>query len=289
MSAALHGVLPSPELGAEEFAATYNNSKSKDLHHTLVGNWVEERQLETDTGLWRYKKWVEEPFVAGSVAGGASLDALRTGTISKPSPTKTDTRIITHTERVESKNWRTRQSESHRDPGSVRFSAPVDLASQSGPRQQKALQEMLLEASIVPGVPQNDHAMGTYDEAGVSSEMRGSFKGQAPSEKQVVPIGARVMYTQDGKPIDASRKDTTFAVEVLRKRKGLVDARRIGDDETISAPLGSGSTVYSQLYDRGHYPSADVFGTTVMSSNPFGKNSAFSMPVSDPRKREEEW
>ena len=43
----------------EDFAG-YNTARSKDLHATLVGNWVEERQLEADTGVFRYKPWVEE-------------------------------------------------------------------------------------------------------------------------------------------------------------------------------------------------------------------------------------
>jgi hypothetical protein len=52
----------------EDFAG-YNTARSKDLHATLVGNWVEERQLEADTGVFRYKPWVEE--LPSALAPGA--------------------------------------------------------------------------------------------------------------------------------------------------------------------------------------------------------------------------
>ena len=114
------------------------------------------------------------------------------------------------------------------------------------------------------------------------------------------------MYTQDGVYIPPSARDATFASETLRKPKGLVDAARLRNGHALDAPggggrpaaavlaeraptaLGSGCTVYSHRVDRGVYPDADVFGTTVGGVNPFGRNSAFSMPVTDPRKKEED-
>ena len=115
-------------------------------------------------------------------------------------------------------------------------------------------------------------------------------------------LGARVMYTQDGVYIPPSARDATFASETLRKPKGLVDAARLRNGHALDQPapggrrrrsadataLGSGCTVYSHRVDRGVYPDADVFGTAVGGVNPFGRNSAFSMPVTDPRKKEED-
>ena len=114
------------------------------------------------------------------------------------------------------------------------------------------------------------------------------------------------MYTQDGVYIPPSARDATFASETLRKPKGLVDAARLRNGHALDQPggaerpaaavlaeraptaLGSGCTVYSHRVDRGVYPDADVFGTAVGGVNPFGRNSAFSMPVTDPRKKEED-
>ena len=33
----------------------FTGFNKRELHGTLVGNWVEERQLESDTGVFRYK------------------------------------------------------------------------------------------------------------------------------------------------------------------------------------------------------------------------------------------
>jgi hypothetical protein len=113
------------------------------------------------------------------------------------------------------------------------------------------------------------------------------------------------MYTQDGVYIDPSARDATFASETLRKPKGVVDAARLRNGLALVAPgggstpaqevlrsadvtaFGEGCTVYSHRVDRGTYPDADVFGTTIGSTRPFGRNSAFSMPVTDPRKKDE--
>lgn len=279
----------------EDFAG-YNNSRSKDLHSTLVGNWVEERQLEHDTGVFRYKKWVEEGVPKNAPDGDAELSSRTT--IARPSPMKTSERTIVHSERMESHNWHARTSEAHPVPGEgTAFPQPVDLPNALGPRQAALMQQMLMEASLEPPASVNDHATGSYAEAGVKSVAQLDFTGTAPSSEQFVKPGARVMYSQDGIAVDPVKNDASFAVEILRKPKGQVDARRLergwmNENEKSHSenahPLGRGHSVYSQLHDFGAYPTYDVFGTTVGGVNPFGKNSGFSMPVSDSRKREEE-
>ena len=68
---------------------------------TLVGNWVEERQLEADTGVFRYKPWVNPPGPADAVRGaGGALESR-----SRPSPTNTHERVVTHADRLEPSDW----------------------------------------------------------------------------------------------------------------------------------------------------------------------------------------
>lgn len=295
----------------EDFAG-YNTARSKDLHATLVGNWVEERQLEADTGVFRYKPWVEElrePRVDASVTGARPARTV----IDRRSPAKTHDRVVAHSERLESGAWTSDAKTAHADPAAASPGAPFDFGEAVGPRRAAALARMLAEASVEPPARPNDHAMGSHGERGVASVTRSDYDVDRSSAMDdddhrvdAPRLGARVMYTQDGVYIPPSARDATFASETLRKPKGLVDAARLRNGHALDAPggagrpaaavlaeraptaLGSGCTVYSHRVDRGVYPDADVFGTTVGGVNPFGRNSAFSMPVTDPRKKEED-
>jgi len=293
----------------EDFAG-YNTARSKDLHATLVGNWVEERQLEADTGVFRYKPWVEElrePRLDASVTGARPARTV----IDRRSPAKTHDRVVAHSERLESGAWTSDAKTAHADPAAASPGAPFDFGEAVGPRRAAALARMVAEASVEPPARPNDHAMGSHGERGVASVTRSDYdvdRSSATDDHRVdAPrLGARVMYTQDGVYIPPSARDATFASETLRKPKGLVDAARLRNGHALDAPggagrpaaavlaeraptaLGSGCTVYSHRVDRGVYPDADVFGTAVGGVNPFGRNSAFSMPVTDPRKKEED-
>ena len=290
------------DLPVEDFAG-YNTARSKDLHATLVGNWVEERQLEADTGVFRYKPWVEElPARPEASAVGARPARI----VTRRSPVKTHDRVVAHSERVESGAWTTVSRMSHADPAAASPGTPFDCREAVGPRRAAALRRMLAEASVEPRARPNDHAMGSHGERRVSSVTRSDFDGARLSGLDASPLGARVMYTQDGVRVSPSARDATFASETLRKPKGLVDAARLRNGHALDQPggaerpaaavlaeraptaLGSGCTVYSHRVDRGVYPDADVFGTAVGGVNPFGRNSAFSMPVTDPRKKEED-
>ena len=145
----------------EDFAG-YNTARSKDLHATLVGNWVEERQLEADTGVFRYKPWVEElrePRMDASATGARPARTV----IDRRSPAKTHDRVVAHSERLESSAWTSDAKASHADP-SARSGAPFDFGEAVGPRRAAALARMLAEASVEPPARPNDHAMGSHGE-----------------------------------------------------------------------------------------------------------------------------
>ena len=287
----------------EDFAG-YNKARSKDLHATLVGNWVEERQLEADTGVFRYKPWVEE---LPSALDASAIGSRPARIVTSRSPAKTHDRVVAHSERLESGAWTTDAKSSHGDPAAASPGAPFDFGQAVGPRRAAALRQMLAEASVEPPARPNDHAMGSYGERNLASATRSDYAppSRDDSNENSNPLGARVMYTQDGVYISPSTRDATFASETLRKPKGVVDAARLRNGHALVAPgggatpaaevltraavtaLGSGCTVYSHRVDRGTYPDANVFGTTIGSVRPFGRNSAFSMPVTDPRKKDE--
>ena len=289
----------------EDFAG-YNTARSKDLHATLVGNWVEERQLEADTGVFRYKPWVEE--LPSARASASAIGSRPARIVTSRSPAKTHDRVVAHSERLESNAWTTDAKSSHGDPAAAFPGAPFDFGEAVGPRRAAALRQMLHEASVEPPARPNDHAMGSHGERGVLSASKSdyappSYENDEKNENH--PLGARVMYTQDGVYIPPSARDATFASETLKKPKGVVDAARLRNGLALVAPgggstpaqevlrsadvtaFGEGCTVYSHRVDRGTYPDADVFGTTIGSTRPFGRNSAFSMPVTDPRKKDE--
>ena len=265
----------------EDFAG-YNTARSKDLHATLVGNWVEERQLEADTGVFRYKPWVEElrePRVDASVTGARPARTV----IDRRSPAKTHDRVVAHSERLESGAWTSDAKTSHADPAAASPGAPFDFGEAVGPRRAAALARMVAEASVEPPARPNDHAMGSHGERRVSSVTRSDFDGARLSGLDASPLGARVMYTQDGVRVSPSARDATFASETLRKPKGVVDAARLRRGRDLVSP---GGATNSRRVDRGSCPDAAVFGTTIGSVDPFGRNSAFSMPVTDPREKD---
>ena len=289
------------DLPVEDFAG-YNTARSKDLHATLVGNWVEERQLEADTGVFRYKPWVEE---LPSALDASAIGSRPARIVTSRSPAKTHDRVVAHSDRLESGAWTTDAKTAHADPAAASPGAPFEFREAVGPRRAAALRQMLAEASVKPPTRPNDHAMGSYGEREIASATRSDFTFPSLDARRAASLGARVMYTQDGVRVAPSARDATFASETLRKPKGAVDAARLRRGHDLVAPggaarsaeevlaecaptaLGSGCTTYSHRVDRGSYPDANVFGTTVGSVNPFGRNSAFSMPVTDPRKKNE--
>lgn len=48
-----------PNMGGDEHP--FSGYNKRDIHNALVGNWVEERALEADTGIFRYQVR-REPF-----------------------------------------------------------------------------------------------------------------------------------------------------------------------------------------------------------------------------------
>ena len=218
----------------EDFAG-YNTARSKDLHATLVGNWVEERQLEADTGVFRYKPWVEE---TPGAADGRERDRRAPGADRHRSAfPRQDARPRRRAaERLRSSAWTSDAKTSHADP-SARSGAPFDFGEAVGPRRAAALARMLAEASVEPPARPNDHAMGSHGERGVASVTRSDYDVRLGDYD--VRLGARVMYTQDGVYIPRAR-DATFASETLRKPKGLVDAARLRNGHALDQPGAPG-------------------------------------------------
>ena len=274
---------------------------------TLVGNWVEERQLEADTGVFRYKPWVNPPGPADAVRGaGGALESR-----SRPSPTNTHERVVTHADRLEPSDW-VSHSRVALGTDAKRAGAYVD-SRRVGPRTAAMLAAFEREASAPAPEPETDFNLRTSSaddassnktrEGAASASSASSFYattksvsyGVAPDLRVAAPIGARVMYTQDGVRVPPSARDDVWRAEAGLCEKAVLDAMKLPEprEPHVVAPGGAGTdagvTWTSQRWESGAYPDQDVLGTRPAEGrNPFNRNSGFSKPVDDPTKRQED-
>ncbi|KAL0029303.1 hypothetical protein WJX79_008955 [Trebouxia sp. C0005] len=175
-------------MSEESASQLYNKPEHR---HTLVGNWQEEQKLLETTGNHRYKPWTK-------TEDGSPLYATRQD---KPEQLPTFERVFAHSERLDSKDWKSQSQATYRssqqcakDPA-LYIDHPV-----AGIRTQLDMEAMLAEAATVaeaaPLPPQ------------YQTNYREEFQNCGPSTAR---LGQRVMKTQDGTG-DVCR-DHTFLAE----------------------------------------------------------------------------
>lgn len=223
------------------------------------------------------QEWVKPP--------SADDQGVYAEPVGAPSPLKTQSRVVDHTARLESRDWRSSSSDVF-DAPSTRAGNYADRAA-LGPRAAAALAAM--EAAAAAPSPDRATDFNVSSSSWIS-EKASSYAAPGPSG---VPVGARVMKTQDGVPIPPGACDATWRAESGLVPKGVVDAFALPEAPPHVVPPGGvgtdpGYTVYTQRHESGKYPDDCVFGTApVEGRNPFNRNGGYSKPIGDPTKREE--
>lgn len=203
--------------------------------------------------------------------------------VGKPENIETYSRVVVHSNRLESSDWKTASQQVYQVPekraGDLR--TYVDT-SKVGPRTAAMLQQLAAEAAVAPPpntIPRTMEttAMATYK----AHDLTG------------VKVGARVMQSQDGVPIPPEQCDFTFRAESGMCKKANIDAIRAAPVDGVARlnETAGGSvyedvpyTLYQQKVAAGAYPSNDIFGTTSKGPNAFTKNSDYSKPITDHTK-----
>ncbi|DBB01213.1 TPA: hypothetical protein ACH3X1_001090 [Trebouxia sp. C0004] len=174
---------------SEEMASQLYNKP--EHRHTLVGNWQEEQKLLETTGNHRYKPWTKTD-------GGSPLYATRQD---KPEQLPTFERVFAHSERLDSKDWKSQSQATYRSSQQcAKDPALYNDIPVAGIRTQLEMEAMLAEASTVAeAAPLPPQYQTNYQE---------EFQFCGPN---TVRLGQRIMKTQDGTG-DVCR-DHTFLAE----------------------------------------------------------------------------
>jgi len=247
----------------------FSGYNKKDIHTALVGNWVEERALEADTGIFRYQGWVGE---------GPQTDTVYAEKVSKPEAVPTHNRVIVHSNRLESTEWKTATQTVFQKPADRQADLrQYSATNKVGVRTAAMLAALSAQAAVAP--PGDTIAPTT------ESTARESFKAY---DLTGMTIGARVMKSQDGVAIPAAECDFTFRAESGMSKKGNIDAIRVPTVDAMGRLEAAGGlyedapvTVYTEKVGTGQYPNESFFGTRAKGPNPFAKNSDYSKPITD--------
>lgn len=253
--------------GASGTAHPFTGYNKKDIHGALVGNWVEERSLESATGVFRYKEWVKE--------SEQQVDSVYAKDVGAPEGMSTYARVLEHSDRLDAGEWETSNQSVYLNPGSRTHELRVYVdPAKVGKRSTAMLMEMKAKALVPPPEPPLEKYLESTAQASYQAyDLTG------------VKVGAKVMKTQDYTDIPASAKDPTFQAELGLVSKATIDKsalptvpkEKFAEDFTTAEPI----TVYSQKVEVGPYPNSTTIGSQVKGPNPFAKTSEFSKPISD--------
>ncbi|DBB01214.1 hypothetical protein WJX77_005176 [Trebouxia sp. C0004] len=245
---------------SEEMASQLYNKP--EHRHTLVGNWQEEQKLLETTGNHRYKPWTKTD-------GGSPLYATRQD---KPEQLPTFERVFAHSERLDSKDWKSQSQATYRSSQQcAKDPALYNDIPVAGIRTQLEMEAMLAEASTVAeAAPLPPQYQTNYQE---------EFQFCGPN---TVRLGQRIMKTQDGTG-DVCR-DHTFLAESGMLPKAQADRVAVG---CTAQPLSSSYrnpdvpvSIYSEAALQGQYGGM-VYGSRISGPATFARNSDFSKPISE--------
>lgn len=237
---------------------------------TLVGNWVEERALKSTTGTYRYREWVD-------ISSEATLYPKETNRVPDP----TSARVIAHADSLPPTAYATHTHETFRDPttqGDKQHRRYLPAGEAVGKRTAAKMAAMMREAAAEPEVAAPKTDFTTTSAAAFDVKPRDA----------TLPLGRRVMRTQDGVEVPTGALDRKFQAEL-----GLVPTGRCGRQAAsqgcASAAAGADTalsgvpaTIYAQQ------PGAFPMSNPEHSANPFARTSVFSKPMTDPMKIVEE-
>ncbi|KAG2446850.1 hypothetical protein HYH02_008007 [Chlamydomonas schloesseri] len=258
---------------AEE--APYTNYNKQDEVPTLIGNWVEERELKELTGITRNlgaSQAFQDPS-AGDSPRRARGDAL----------TATHPRVIEHVQsQTHAADWQSTVQAAYRPPSdATRNAAGYVNTSKMGPRERMLHEQLMKEAQELP-----PELQATLTGPGVPVTTASTYGADFQSHDLTgVVVGTKVMKDRDGRP---AVRDPTFLAETQMMKKDVVDrlmgdtARQSGARDTTLLPNPDVPvTIYTEAVANKTYGGVFPGTTTLNTAAPFGKSTNFSKPMND--------
>ncbi|GIL78511.1 hypothetical protein Vretifemale_7872, partial [Volvox reticuliferus] len=261
----------------EESHPYLSYNKSEDVP-TLVGNWVEERNLKDLTGISRNL--------------GATEILKDTLTTDKTSPSRaraqgntllaTHPRVIEHVQaQTHPADWQSTLQASYRPPTETRVAGMYMDLPKMGPRERMLAEQMMREARELP-----PEAQATISGGPVPITTASVYGADYQSHDLTgVQVGTKVTKDPDGRP---AQRDPTFLAETNIMSKQLADrimgnkAKEAGAQDTTLLPNPDVPvTIYTEAVAKQTYGGVFPGTTTLNSSSPFGKSTNFTKPMSD--------
>lgn len=256
----------------------YNKCDSKGC---LIGNWVEERVLEHNTGEARYQKWEnsigEEGPKDDSVVGRRWTKGGE-----KADQNDSYTRCFVHMDRDDYSQVKSFNESSYQDPKKD-IGAPRRYESVGqGARSRLTEQEMWDLAAKDAEEQAEAENRGVLEEPLVSTAQE-AFQAPPPGAYKK-PLGARVMKTRDGRDIPKDTRDLTFLRETgIRQPEQNIctqDVGNVGDlPDHIQGDLYSSKAIsFYNMQEAQVRGGEQGFAGRTTSAN-FARSSKFSVPI----------
>ncbi|PNW86767.1 hypothetical protein CHLRE_02g095149v5 [Chlamydomonas reinhardtii] len=253
----------------------YTSYNKQDEVPTLIGNWVEERELKELTGVTR------------NLAASQALKDTSDGT----SPTRslgdaltaTHPRVIEHVQaQTHAADWQSTVQATYRPPSdATRNAAAYVNTSKMGPRERMLHEQLMREAQDLP-----PELQATLTGPAVPVTTASTYGADFHQHDLTgIVVGAKVMKDRDGRP---AVRDPTFLAETQMMKKDAADrlmgetARQSGARDTTMLPNPDVPvTIYTEAVANKTYGGVFPGTTTLNTAAPFGKSTNFSKPMSD--------
>jgi len=262
----------------------YNKKVNKG---SLIGNWIEERALLDNTGVFRYQEW--EDSIGEEGPKDDSVVAKRwTKGGEKADQNDTFNRCFSHSDHQEYDSMKTSSEHSHQHPQKrTGYREYRDVGQ--GSRTRMTQQEMWDLATQQAESQAEEENRNMMEEPLVSTQQE-SFQAP-PAAAYTKPIGARVMNTRDGRPIPNDSRDITFLVESgIRHPDTQLDYKDVGNLSEPDGPhkgdLYSAQAITFYAAEAGRGGTQGFAGRQGKAT--FGKAAGFSTPIEFCHQKEKE-
>lgn len=259
--------------------------KAGDQSGCLIGNWVEERVLMSNTGEARYRRW-EDSIGEEGPRDDSIVGKRWTKGGEKADRNDSYNRCFVHYDRDEYANVQSFNESSYVDP--KKCTGPREYRDVGqGARSRLTQQEMWEMATAAAEQQAEEENRNVLEEPLVSTAQEAFQAPPSGAYKKV--IGARVMKTRDGRDIPKDSRDLTFLREtgIRHPEQGLNTCDVSNVEHMPEAHAGDlysskAVTFYSAPVARG---GEQGFAGRAGTTN-YARDDKFSVPIEYSREKE---
>jgi len=250
-----------------------------DTKGCLIGNWVEERVLEYNTGEARYSRWEDSIGEQGPRDDSVVKKRFTKGG-EKADQNDSMTRCFLHMDRDDYANIKTFNESSFVDP--KKQTGPRQYVEKGQGMRARLTQQEMWEAATADAEQQADEENRNVLQEPLVSTAQEAYQAP-PAGAYKKSIGSRVMKTRDGRDIPKDTRDLTFLKETGIRHPGqeveTSDVGGLGNE----LPPGQGSGLYDSQAITFYTAAPGIGGQQGHAGRTgkinFARDEKFSVPI----------